>query len=87
MDKVEFVQSMQQQVNLYSTEGMRPSAAFLRWFLVNYIRVEDDEATDFICDNPNDKGIDGVYVDDLSQEILVLQTKYSTTGALPNSYR
>lgn len=41
----------------------------------NYYRLEDVDARDAICDKPNDKGVDGLFVDDTIEEIHVLQTK------------
>ncbi|WP_299091347.1 AIPR family protein [uncultured Microbacterium sp.] len=55
--------------------GLGESAAFLYWFLVNVYRLDETEARDSICDHPNDKGIDGIYVDHNNEEIHFLQSK------------
>ncbi|QIJ74608.1 hypothetical protein GU700_08470 [Methylobacterium sp. NI91] len=59
----------------YVAKGLPESAAFLDWFLEHIFRLDDVEAQDSICDTSNDKGIDGIYVDDFSEEIVFFQTK------------
>ncbi len=51
------------------------SSAFLIWYLENYYRLETQEAIDAVCDKGNDKGIDGIWVNDNTETIIVLQTK------------
>jgi hypothetical protein len=58
----------------YTVKDQTDSQAFLAWFLENYYRLDDTEVDDSICDEPNDKGIDGIYVNDLLQQIDVFQT-------------
>lgn len=55
--------------------GLGESAAFLVWFLENVYRLDETEARDAVCDRPNDKGIDGVYVDHNNEEIHFFQAK------------
>lgn len=55
--------------------GLGESPAFLNWFLRNIYRMDDTEARDAICDHPNDKGIDGIYIDHNNEEIHFLQAK------------
>jgi hypothetical protein len=46
-------------------EGMdvkEQSRQFLVWFLQNYYHLEETEASDCVCDDRYDKGIDGIYV-------------------------
>ena len=59
----------------YAHKGRSESASFLNWFLENVYRLGDVEADDAICDEHNDKGIDGIFVDDTAQEIHFLQSK------------
>lgn len=59
----------------YSGKGRSESASFLNWFLENIYRLGDVDADDAICDEKNDKGIDGIYVDNTSQEIHFFQAK------------
>lgn len=51
------------------------SRAFLAWFLENYYRLEEVAALDCICDGTDDKGIDGIYVDDNYGRVDVFQSK------------
>lgn len=55
--------------------GRTESRAFLGWFLENYYRLDEVDAQDAICDGPDDKGIDGIYVDANLERIDVFQTK------------
>ncbi len=51
------------------------SSAFLIWYLENYYRLETQEAIDSVCDKGNDKGIDGIWVNDSAETIVVFQSK------------
>lgn len=55
--------------------GLSESASFLAWFLENVYRLEETDARDAVCDHPNDKGIDGIYIDHNNEEIHFLQAK------------
>jgi len=61
----------------YSGKGRRESASFLNWFLENIYRLDSVTADDAICDEQNDKGIDGIYVDHNAEEIHFFQSKIS----------
>lgn len=80
MTEDEFIARMTQEVAMAAGAGGTESAAFLAWFLTNFFRIDDDAVRYYICDKKNDKGIDGVYVDDVSQEVFVFQSKYSRTA-------
>ena len=51
------------------------SRAFLSWFLEHFFRLDLQSAQDAICDGPNDKGIDGIFVDSNLERIHVFQAK------------
>jgi len=72
----EFYNRMRQEVSEYSI-GRGESAAFLIWFLENFFRLETQEAIDSVCDQTNDKGIDGIYIDEEEERIYLFQSKYS----------
>jgi len=55
------------------------SRAFLSWFLESYYRLEDTALADCICDGDNDKGIDGIYVNDQLNQIDVFQSRLKLT--------
>lgn len=59
----------------FQTGGRSPSAALLIWFLRHVKRLDDTEAPDAVCDGHGDKGIDGIWVDTLGEEIVLLQAK------------
>ena len=48
--------------------------AFAAWFAINFFSIDEDEALEAAAaDGGNDQGIDLVFVDDTSEEIVVLQ--------------
>jgi hypothetical protein len=53
------------------------SASFLIWYLQNYLRLDPVEATDAVCDQKGDKGVDGIYVNEGDATIYILQSKIS----------
>ncbi|HEY1574826.1 MAG TPA: hypothetical protein VGG05_26080, partial [Pseudonocardiaceae bacterium] len=55
--------------------GRTESRSFLGWFLENYFRLEQLSVEDSICDGPDDKGVDGIYVDSTLEVIYVFQAK------------
>ena len=68
--------------------GRSDSRAFLAWFLEHYYRLEHDAAHDAVCDGPDDKGIDGIYVDDNLETVDVFQSKLfqNPSKTLGNSF-
>lgn len=59
----------------YLVPARTESRAFVAWFLEHYYRLEVDECQDAICDGPDDKGVDGIYLDSTFERIDVLQAK------------
>ncbi len=59
----------------HTAHGRAESRAFLAWFLEHYYRLEEITAQDCVCDGPDDKGIDGIYVDDNLERIDVFQAR------------
>ena len=50
------------------------SRAFAAWFAINFFGLDEDEALEAAAaDGGNDQGIDLAFVDDTSEEIVVLQ--------------
>jgi hypothetical protein len=68
-------QNLKSTLTLYEEKGRGESVAFLNWFLENIFRLDSIDADDAICDRPNDRGIDGIFVDHTQEEVLVLQGK------------
>lgn len=54
------------------------SGRFLRWFLEHIFRLDPQDADDAAVDAKHDKGIDAIYVDDVSETIYVVQAKTQT---------
>lgn len=77
MDEVQFDAIVREEVDQYVCNGREESAAFLVWYLKNFFRIEEQDAIDSVCDSPNDKGIDGIYVDDEEEAIYLFQSKFS----------
>ena len=76
MELNEFYNQMREEVAEFSV-GRGESAAFLIWFLQNFFRLETQDAIDSVCDQTNDKGIDGIYVDDEEEIVYLFQSKFS----------
>jgi hypothetical protein len=53
------------------------SAAFLIWYLENYLRLDQIQAVDSVCDQKGDKGVDGIYINEDSNTIEIYQSKIS----------
>jgi len=73
---------MAQMVKPYTDKGRPISIAFLNWFLEHIYRLDQVAAEDTICDKSNDRGIDGIYVDENQLEIHVLQSKTKQNGTI-----
>lgn len=65
----------------HRVKGRTESRAFLAWFLENYYRLEDFDALDCVCDGPDDRGVDGIYVDDNLETVDILQSKLLQNNA------
>ena len=76
MELNEFYNRMREEVSEFSV-GRSETAAFLIWFLENFFRLETQDAIDSVCDQKNDKGIDGIYVDDEEEIVYLFQSKFS----------
>ena len=66
----------------YINKGRPISIAFLNWFLEHIYRLDQVSAEDAICDKSNDRGIDGIFVDENQLEIHVLQSKTKQNGTI-----
>lgn len=64
-------------ISAYNSANRTESAAFLIWYLVTYYRLDELEATDCVCDQSGDKGIDGIYVNEGAGTIDIFQSKIS----------
>lgn len=53
------------------------SASFLIWYFENYYRLDTLEAVDSVCDQHGDKGVDGIYVNEVDNTIDVFQSRIS----------
>lgn len=62
----------------FKMKDQTESQAFLAWFLRNFYRLEGSEVDDAICDQKGDKGIDGIYVNELTHEIDIFQARLFT---------
>lgn len=59
----------------YAKRTPEASAQFLRWFLENIFRLDRQDADDACVDSTQDKGIDGVYVNDVTETVHLFQSK------------
>ncbi len=70
-----YFEKLDDAVNKLAVVGRDPNAALLIWFLQHVKRLDVEDAIDAVCDGPGDKGIDGLWVDTVSEEINILQGK------------
>jgi hypothetical protein len=66
--------SIVNHIERHNVKGGTESRAFLAWFLENYYRMDESEVYDCLCDGKNDKGIDGIYVNQQLKQIDIFQT-------------
>lgn len=72
--------------NAFSEHELKPyekrapdfSGRFIRWFLENIYRLEEITADDACVDSKHDKGVDAIYVDDVSETVFIIQAKTKT---------
>lgn len=72
--------------NAFSAHELKPyekrapdfSGRFIRWFLENIYRLDQIDADDACVDAKHDKGVDAIYVDDVSETVYVIQAKTKT---------
>lgn len=72
--------------NAFSEHELKPyekrapdfSGRFIRWFLENIFRLEEITADDACVDSKHDKGVDAIYVDDVSETVFIVQAKTKT---------
>jgi hypothetical protein len=76
MELNEFYIQMRREVAEFAI-GRSESAAFLIWFLENFYRLETQDAIDSVCDQTDDRGIDGIYIDDDEEMVYLFQSKFS----------
>jgi len=79
VNQTDFSLTLRSEVDRFRDNFRNPSAAFLIWYLVNFFRISEEDAKDSVCDNKGDKGIDGIWLDETSdeEEIYVFQSKFS----------
>lgn len=53
------------------------SASFLAWYFFNYLRLDEIESIDCVCDQRGDKGVDGIYLNKDAEQIEIYQSKIS----------
>jgi hypothetical protein len=64
-----------QLIGGYAVSQRTESRQFLAWFLNNYYRLEEGDVDDAICDGHDDKTVDGIWVNEQSNEIHIFQAK------------
>ncbi len=66
------------QLKYYEKRAPDFSGRFIRWFLENIYRLEQIDADDACVDAKHDKGVDAIYVDDVSETVFIIQAKTKT---------
>ena len=73
--ELEFKNLTENLLKPYRKRSANNSAQFLRWFLENIFRTEVQEADDSCVDNKQDKGVDGILVNDTLEVVYIFQAK------------
>jgi hypothetical protein len=66
------------QLKYYEKRAPDFSGRFIRWFLEHIYRLEQIDADDACVDAKHDKGVDAIYVDDVSETVFIIQAKTKT---------
>ncbi|KAB2671979.1 hypothetical protein F9K77_01125 [Ochrobactrum sp. LMG 5442] len=75
VNDLSFVNLTSNILKRYQKRAPTESAQFLRWFLENIFRQDSQEADDACVDKKQDKGIDGILVNDVVETIYIFQSK------------
>ena len=67
--------SVLEAIKPYAAPKRSESASFLIWYFVNIYRLDPLEATDAVCDQKGDKGVDGIYVNEGNGTIDIFQCR------------
>ena len=68
----------EEHLKAYEKRAPDFSGRFIRWFLEHIYRLEEVDADDACVDAKHDKGVDAIYVDDVSETIFIIQAKTKT---------
>ena len=75
IDDLKFATLTQNQLKPYARRAPTESLQFLRWVLEHIFRQDPQDADDACVDAKQDKGVDGILVNDVLEEIYVFQAK------------
>lgn len=56
--------------------NLKDEDIFTLWFLHAYVIENEQEAAKAVVNGSNDKGVDGIYIDDNAKAIFIIQAKY-----------
>jgi hypothetical protein len=59
---------------------LKQDELFVMWFVMAYLADDPDSAAKSLVGGPNDKNIDAVYVDHSTDQVAIVQGKYSLLG-------
>ena len=77
MNKTEYNSRLRNEVEVLKHQYRNDNSAFLIWFLKNIFCLSEQESVDSVVDGSSDKGIDGIWVDDIDEEIYIFQSEFS----------
>jgi hypothetical protein len=87
MTRAEAYALLEQLASTAEAGGLaQPRAVLLLWFLRNVVGIDDLDAYEYVCDSPDDEGIDGLYLegpgaDDDIETVVLLQSKYPESAS------
>lgn len=80
VDDLEYNKFAKEHLRYYEQRGSDFPSRFLTWFLEHIFRLDPLEADDAKVDAKHDKGVDAVYVDDISETVYLIQSKTKENG-------
>ncbi|MBP6379854.1 MAG: AIPR family protein [Sphingorhabdus sp.] len=78
-DDLKYSNFSSKHLKYYENRASDFSGRFLRWFLEHILRLDEFEADDASVDAKHDKGVDAIYVDDVSEVVYIVQAKTKTS--------
>lgn len=75
IEELAFTNLAQHILKPYQKRAATESSQFLRWFLEHLFRLDLQDADDACVDNKQDKGVDGLLVNDVLETVYIFQSK------------
>lgn len=75
IDELKYANFINTHLKPYAGRAQSYSSQFILWFLENVFRLDEQFAIDAVVDDPLDKGVDAIFVDEAAEAIYIFQSK------------